>query len=61
MEDTSCLLMYLCITVTGAALGYGMYHMAGGGGVMGQELPFGYHVGPQMPEHSVEVMGVDVI
>ena len=34
----------------------------GGMGVpMGQELPLGYHLGPQLPEHNVEVMGVDVI
>ena len=30
-------------------------------GMMGTQLPGGYHIGPVMPEHSVTVAGIDVL
>ena len=60
----------ICLYIPGAAVGYtmaGRHHHMGMGGMgmggvpMGADLPMGYHMGPQMGEPDVNVMGVDVI
>ncbi|KAK2163977.1 hypothetical protein LSH36_71g03034 [Paralvinella palmiformis] len=44
----------------GGAMAYGgAGYMAPG--MMGTQLPGGYHIGPVMPEHSVTVAGIDVL
>ncbi|XP_013387394.1 uncharacterized protein LOC106156610 [Lingula anatina] len=46
--------------LVGGAVGMMAAHQMGGG-YQPVDLPGGYHLGPRLPNHSVEVMGVDIM